>query len=90
MDATSADGGVPPATPPEGELFLLRVWFEPNGDRFAWRASLLPPGGPRRYFATPDALLAALDGVVKARVRRAFDDGTLALPAGAPDVTDVR
>jgi hypothetical protein len=47
---------------PELEVYLLRVWYEIDGDDRVWRGSLLlPQGAQRRYFATPEALLAFLD-----------------------------
>lgn len=45
-------------SPPEHEIYLLRIWYEFDGARAVWRASvLLPQGTGRRYFASPDALL---------------------------------
>ncbi|PYE55443.1 hypothetical protein [Deinococcus yavapaiensis] len=40
------------------DIYLLRVWYEFDGPRPVWRASVLLPNDPRRrYFSEPDALL---------------------------------
>ncbi|SMB97552.1 hypothetical protein [Deinococcus hopiensis] len=45
-------------SPTEHEVYLLRVWYEFDGPRPVWRASvLLPHDDRRRYFATPEVLL---------------------------------
>ncbi|ULH17569.1 hypothetical protein MF271_21195 (plasmid) [Deinococcus sp. KNUC1210] len=50
----------PPAST-EHEVYLLRVWYESDGARPVWRASvLLPNDSQRRYFAVPATLLEFL------------------------------
>ncbi|BDP44465.1 hypothetical protein DAETH_44340 (plasmid) [Deinococcus aetherius] len=56
--------------PSEHEVYLLRVWHEPDGNDLVWRASmLLPQNTGRRYFATPDALLDFLGERVREEKR---------------------
>ena len=53
---------LPEPRPPDGhEIYLLRVWYEFDGDQPIWRASLrVPDHEQRRHFASPDRLLAFL------------------------------
>ncbi|WP_045234993.1 hypothetical protein [Deinococcus pimensis] len=45
----------------EHVLYLLRVWYEYDGDRPVWRASLKGPHDERRrFFTSRDALLRYL------------------------------
>ncbi|GGR06493.1 hypothetical protein [Deinococcus ruber] len=47
-----------PLAPSEHEVYLVRVWYEFDGARPVWRASvLLPNDSQRRYFAAPATLL---------------------------------
>lgn len=48
----------PPFTSTTHDIYLLRVWYEFDGPRAVWRASvLLPNDARRRYFSEPEALL---------------------------------
>ncbi|MFC3831636.1 MULTISPECIES: hypothetical protein [Deinococcus] len=50
-----------PARPGDHDLYLLRVWYELDGDRPVWRASVRQPYlDARRHFTTPEGLLAFL------------------------------
>ncbi|PYE52757.1 hypothetical protein [Deinococcus yavapaiensis] len=47
-------------------LFVLRVWYEPNGSARIWRASVLL-GERRRYFLSPLDLMVFLEEEVMTR-----------------------
>ena len=65
--------------PGDHEIYLLRIWYEIDGNRAVWRASVRQPyDEQRRHFASPDRLLAYLrDHVIGPE---AGGDGHDALP----------
>ena len=72
----------PLVSPPEHEVYLLRVWYEFDGSNPVWRSSVLVPYTPqRRYFATPEALLQFLGEQVMVRHAAGVD---LRTEAAAP------
>jgi hypothetical protein len=60
------------------QSFIVRVWLEPDASRPAWRASVTDAGSAeRRFFSSPEALVAFLRAAPEAMFVPEADDFAL-------------